>query len=186
MTTATVQRDEHLIEQVREGNTEAFRTLVKRYENRVAQTVKGMLGDCPEAEDVGQEVFIRFYKKIDQFEGNAALSTYLTRIAINLSLNALKKRKRRQLLGLEQRKEQSMPEISDEGESLYKRDIKEWVHQALQQLAPGFKSVIILRLIEGYNTQETAQILNIPEGTVLSRLARAQKKMKEILTKWES
>lgn len=161
---------------------EAFSMLVKRHESRVAQTVKGMLGNNPEAEDIGQEVFIRFYKNIDQFKGDAKLSTYLTRIAINLSLNALKKRKRRQLLGLERGDYDQLPDISDDGESQNQRDIKGWVHQALQQLSPGFKSVIVLRLIEGYSTQETAQILSIPEGTVLSRLARAQKKMKDILT----
>jgi len=60
----------------------------------VAATVIGMLGHCPEAEDIGQETFIRFYKSLDKFRGDASVGTYLTRIAINLSLNEIKRRRR--------------------------------------------------------------------------------------------
>ncbi|NIR47450.1 sigma-70 family RNA polymerase sigma factor, partial [candidate division KSB1 bacterium] len=90
--------DRELIDNVRAGDSQAFEQLVKRYESQVAATVIGMLGSCQEADDVGQEVFIRFYKAIHQFREEARLGTYLTRIAINLSLNELKRRKRRHLL----------------------------------------------------------------------------------------
>ena len=160
----------------------AFKQLVERYEGQIASTVIGMLGNGPEAEDTGQEVFIRFYKALDKFKGDAALGTYLTRIAINLSLNTLKKRKRTQLiarLGGEQ--EKIMIQIPDNGLSQEQRDTQEWVQKGLQQLPTDFRAVVVLRLLDGYSTKETAEILGLPIGTVLSRLTRGQKKLKEIL-----
>ena len=87
--------DDQLLEEARKGDNAAFQQIVERYESLVAGTVVGMLGNTQEAEDVAQEVFIRFYKSMQQFRGDSALGTYLTRIAINLSLNALKKQKRK-------------------------------------------------------------------------------------------
>ena len=173
--------DEILIQQAREGDKGAFKQLVLRYELSVAATVMGMLGRGPEAEEVGQDVFIRFYKSMYQFKGESSLGTYLTRIAINLSLNSLKKRQRRQKLGLERNTQPSYAEMSDKGEQQTRRDINETIQFALKRLKPEYRSVIVLRLIDGYSTQETADLLKIPVGTVLSRLARGQKKMREIL-----
>ena len=174
--------DAQLIEQAREGNSDAFRLLVKRYESQVAATVIGMLGNGPEAEDVGQEVFIRFYRALHQFKGEAALGTYLTRIAINLSLNAIKKQKRRNMFRLfSQDQQQPELQIPDHGMTQEQRETQAMVQQALLLLEPDFRSVMVLRMIEGYSTKETAELLGIPMGTVLSRLARAQKKLKHIL-----
>ena len=86
------ETDRALTDRAREGDEAAFRTLVTRYESRVAATVVGMLGPGDEADDVGQETFIRFYQALGKFRGEAALITYLTRIAMNLSLNAIKRR----------------------------------------------------------------------------------------------
>ena len=86
--------DLELTRRARDGDDHAFRELVDRYESRVAATVVGMLGPGPDAEDVGQETFIRFHAALGRFRGEAALGTYLTRIAINLSLNASKRRQK--------------------------------------------------------------------------------------------
>ena len=178
------ETDSQLIQKSREGDQHAFRSLVERYEGQVAATVIGMLGNGEEAEDVGQEVFIRFYRSLDKFRGEASLGTYLTRIAINLSLNAIKKRKRRNIFSLFNSKEGSHEmQIPDYGLSQEVRDTQALVQSALQLLEPDFRSVIVLRLIEAYSTKETAEILQLPLGTVLSRLSRAQKKLKQILEK---
>ena len=84
--------DRELLERARNGDEAAFRLLVERYEPRVAATVVGMLGPGDDAEDVGQETFIRLYRGLDRYRGDSSLATYVTRIAINLSLTALKKR----------------------------------------------------------------------------------------------
>ena len=80
--------DQELLDSARRGDASAFRSLVERYEGQVASTVIGMLGFGPEADDVGQETFIRFFKAMENFRGDSSLSTYLTRIAINQSLKA--------------------------------------------------------------------------------------------------
>jgi len=171
--------DAQVISDVLDGNDSAFRILVQRYESQVASTVIGMLGHCPESDDVGQETFIRFYNALSNFRGDAQVGTYLTRIAINLSLNELKRRKRKFSLFIKQ--DESTPELADKSDNIESNSIKELVNTGLEKLEPGFKAVIVLRLIDGYSTAETAKILKLPQGTVLSRLSRAQSKLKDIL-----
>ena len=176
--------DLELIGEARKGNEGAFATLITRYEQQVAKTVLGMLGNTPEADDIGQETFVRFYRSLHNFRGDSGLGTYLTRIAINLSLNELKRRKRSMSLffsaNILEEKEFDQPDPEDVEDS---RDTKELVQKALQSLEPKFRSVVVLRLLDQYSTKETAEILDLPTGTVLSRLARAQTKLKSILDK---
>lgn len=171
--------DLSLIQQSKDGNMRAFRTIVDRHESAVAGVVKSMLGDSAEAQDVGQEVFIRFYHALDQFKAESSLSTYLVRIAINLSLNELKRRKRRF----------NFFRPIEEGKDVSIDGSQQEEHDALQaevlRLEPEFKSVVTLRMIEGYSVKETASILEIPIGTVLSRLHRAQQQLKDALSKNE-
>lgn len=180
--------DAELITATLAGDHRAFQTLAERYEPRVAATVIGMLGRCSEADDVGQETFIRFYHSLKDFQGASSVGTYITRIAINLSLNELKRHKRRSLFFLfhpsDTDENSPAQDIPDPNASAEYDDTKDLVHRALQQLDPKFRSVIVLRLLDGYSTQETADILQLPVGTVLSRLARAQQKLKEILTSY--
>jgi len=173
--------DEQLIKKTRAGDDNAFRELVKKYEARVASTVISMLGNCPEADDVGQETFIRFYNSIDKFRGDSSVGTFLTRIAMNLSLNEVKRRQRKNLFF--RRQTDSDLNFPDKTDSSNPNEAKEVIEKALLELAPNFRSVLVLRLIDGYSTTETARILKLPTGTVLSRLARAQKKLKEIIEK---
>lgn len=172
--------DQQLIINARNKDSDAFKELIKKYEHQVAATVIGMLGYCTEAEDIGQETFIRFYNSLDKFRGDASVGTYLTRIAINLSLNELKRRKRQRKLFFS-RSNDNIENVPDTKESNNKKEINELVRLGIQKLEPKFRTVLVLRLIDGYSTQETAQTLNLPVGTVLSRLARAQMKLKEIL-----
>ncbi len=172
--------DKELIEATLEGKDGTFRELIKRYEPKVAGTIIGMLGQCPEAEDVGQETFIRLYKNLKNFRGESNLGTYITRIAINLSLNELKRRKRKNMLFF-RREDEGRLDMPDETPADPMDGNKELVHWAIQQLEMKFRSVIVLRLLEGYSTEETGEILNLPVGTVLSRLSRAQQKLKKLL-----
>jgi len=171
------QSDEELVENSRKGDLVAFKTLVIRHEGKVAGVVRSMLGSTPEAGDVGQEVFIRFYEALGKFRGDSAVGTYLTRIAINLSLNEIKRRKRRFSIFSKEEEGWNKGTMDD------RKDMNEMITYEFNQLDPDFRAVATLRLVEGYSTEETATILGIPLGTVLSRLARAQKKLKAGLEK---
>ncbi len=129
------------------------------------------------ADDVAQEVFIRFYNNMEQFKGDSALSTYLVRIAINLSLNEREKIKRQQQNFV---KYSAEAQLAPTFERPDKFGMKELINEALEKLEDEFRSVVVLRLIDGYTVQETADILGLPKGTVASRLNRAQKKLLEI------
>lgn len=141
----------------------------------------GILGHTTEAEDVGQETFVRLYQSLNQFRGESSIGTYLTRIAINLSLNEIRRRKRRRNL-IFSKNESAIENVPNTHDLRDQKETNTLVQWGLQKLPPKFRSVIVLRLIDGYSTEETAKILNLPVGTVLSRLARAQMKLKEILT----
>ena len=176
--------DAQIIQNIRAGDQNGFKEIVSRYRSLVAATVIGMLGNAPEAEDVAQEVFIRFYKNITLFRGEASVGTYLTRIAINLSINEIRRRKRWKNHFISQDPE-SLQNISDNAAD-HATDESELIHQAINQLPPKFRSVIVLRLIDGFSTEKTAEILQIPLGTVLSRLTRGQKKLQKVLSPlWE-
>jgi len=108
------------------------------------------------------------------------VGTYLTRIAINLSLNELKRRKRQRRLFFS-KSDNKIENIPDTKNKKQQNEIKDIVRQGIKKLEPKFRTVIVLRLIDRYSTQETAQILKLPVGTVLSRLARGQIKLKEVL-----
>jgi RNA polymerase sigma-70 factor, ECF subfamily len=172
--------DSQLIQDAIQGNDAAFKELVQKYESRVAATVIGMLGPGQEAEDMGQETFIRFYRNMKNFRGEASVATYLTRIAMNLCLNTIKRRKKIQFLR-HSSMEDDLARIPDPHNSHYD-DTGEILRKALDKLTPEFRSVVVLRFFEEYSIREIADILSIPQGTVLSRLARSQKKLKEILT----
>jgi RNA polymerase sigma-70 factor, ECF subfamily len=171
--------DEALLERARDGDQAAFRVLVERYEDRVVATITGMLGASADVEDAAQETFVRFYRALHRFRGDAALATYLTRIAINQALNVIKRRRRWYDLfrrsdevggvDMEEMAVADVPDIDD----------IEIVRHALGQLSPEHRAVVVLRLIEGYSTVETAEMLDVPQGTVLSRLSRAQLKLRE-------
>ncbi|MEE4310409.1 MAG: RNA polymerase sigma factor [candidate division KSB1 bacterium] len=175
--------DQEIIREVKGGNIDAYTEFVKRHESRVAATVYGMLGNCAEAEDVGQETFIRFYKNIGNFRGDADPLTYLTRIAINLSLNEIKRRKRSRLTSIHKAGDEVL-QIEDTDVRQFD-DTGEVVQNAINRLNAKYRSVVVLRMIEGHTTVQTAEILQIPVGTVLSRLARAQDKLKKILQPYQ-
>ena len=175
------ESDRALIERARSGDDRAFRLLVERYEPRVAATVIGMLGPGDEADDAGQETFIRLYRSLDRFRGEASLATYLTRIAINLSLTALRKRKRIHSRFVSQELAPGAGRLEDpkgdlEGD-LERAEARRRVRAAIDRLSADHRAVVVLRMIEGYSTHEAAEILNVPEGTVMSRLARAMKRL---------
>ena len=182
---SSTKTEESLLDRVRSGDPDAWRTFVERHEGSVAATVIGMVGRGPDAEDIGQEVFIRFFRNAATFRGDADVKTYLTRSAINLSLNAIKRRQRMRRWFADPTDaavgalEGSAGDAPDR--ALERSQLAEQVSAAIRSLKPDFRSVAVLRLVRGLSTSETAAVLSIPEGTVMSRLSRAQKALRERL-----
>lgn len=170
--------DDILIQRARKGDQTAFRMLVERYEASVRGIVSGMVGSA-QAEDIAQEVFLKFYRSMHQFAGNAKLSTYLGRIAINTALTALDKRKRRPAaMGTDDLR---LVHRADPSQSPERQELQDALKQALDRLSEEYRAVVVLRLVEGYSVSETAELLQIPMGTVASRLSRAQKELQQYL-----
>lgn len=133
-----------------------------------------MLGNNQDAEDVGQEVFIRFYYSMDKFRGDSEVSTYLTRIAINLSINELRRRKRK-IFNFNNYVERQ--EISNEPSFQKKIEMNELIEKSIGYLNSKLRAVVVLRFLNSCSIKEIAETLKLPKGTVLSRLSRAQEKL---------
>ncbi|MEO7963226.1 MAG: RNA polymerase sigma factor [Gemmatimonadaceae bacterium] len=174
--------DASLLTRARAGEGAAFRLLVERHQGAVAAVVVGMLGDGDDADDVGQETFIRFHAALSHFRGDAALSTYLRRIAMNLSLNLLKRR-RRSWLRFVSRDASPHPlnEPAVPPHDMERAERIEGVTDAVSQLNEKHRAVVVLRLLDGRSTNETAEILELPPGTVMSRLSRGMSELKRLL-----
>ncbi len=173
--------DAALVARATRGDDDAFRRLVERHQAAVARTVCGMLGAGDDADDVGQETFVRFHGALGSFRGESSVRTYLVRIAMSCALNALRGHRRRELrfvrddVALESAADPATPPgVSDDSQAQHIRD-------ALDRLNAEHRAVVVLRLLEERSTKETAEILQIPEGTVLSRLSRAIRQLRVTL-----
>jgi RNA polymerase sigma-70 factor, ECF subfamily len=172
-----------LVKESLNGDKKAFGEIVNRYQKMVARTVKGMLGDSVFAEDIGQEVFIKLYYSLAEFRGEAKLKTYIQKIAVNMTLNEIKRRKRFfSMFSQRGNNEMYEFEVADH-ENEERKEASEIVNKALMKIDPKFRIIVTMRMLQGYSTKETAEILDLPLGTVLSRLSRAQEQLRNILEK---
>lgn len=175
--------DGELLARARAGDDRAFTALVERYEGAVAATTIGMLGAGDDADDAGQETFIRFHQSLGAFRGESSLKTYLVHIAMNLSLNALRRRRRSVLRFISRDEtpiEWAEPSVGPDG-LVDTEELRRFVRHAVSQLSEKHRAVVVLRMFDDCSTREAAAILGVPEGTVLSRLSRAMKELESRL-----
>jgi RNA polymerase sigma-70 factor (ECF subfamily) len=172
-----------LVAALKRGEERAFTEVMDLYKTQIVNTVFGMLGSVAEVDDVGQEVFVRFFKNIANFKGEAKISTYLTRIAINLSLNALKKRKRNwRLLYSADYSEYTMQNCYHQ-EEVELDDRTVLLRSSILILDEKYKQVVVLRVFQDLSFKEISEVLELPIGTVLTRFSRAQKKLIALMNK---
>jgi RNA polymerase sigma-70 factor, ECF subfamily len=167
---------------------EAWATLHHHFYQPLWSAVNQMLQDEALTEDVVQEAFIKAYRSFDRFKGESKVSTWLYRIALNQAYDTLRKRSRRQkwlgLFPLQTDEETQPHEAIDDRTSameVQNQDRKVLLEEALQKLTPDHRIVVELRLIQGLSTEETARILKVQKGTVLSRLFYSCQKLKKHL-----
>ncbi len=171
--------DSVLVERTQNGDRRAFSELVRRHQSVVYRSCYRILGDREDARDASQEAFIRAYRKLDTFRGHSAFRTWILRVAMNVSLNELDRRKlpRTDIALAEDLPGSEAPETE-----LMKSEAAAQLHKALQLVQHNHRAAIVLRDLEGLTYRETAESLGIAEGTAKSWVHRGRERLKELLT----
>ncbi len=174
--------DARLVEEVRRGNTEAFGELVKRYEARVIRVIRRFINDQEQARDLAQDAFMRSFTRLEQFDPSRRFGPWLFRIAVNLTLDFLRKKKRsgRWSLFSENSAERLPdPPTVDPREHA---DLKQEIYAVLEHIPEKYRTVLVLRDLENFSTSEIAAITERKEATIRWRLAEARHRFKDL---WE-
>jgi RNA polymerase sigma-70 factor (ECF subfamily) len=177
--------DWELVKQCQAGEMSAFQELVSRYHQKVYMVSLGLLRNRDDALDVAQETFLRAYRKINSFQGDSSFYTWIYRIAVNISIDAQRRQKRNPLDFresmdgvLEAQNEVAKDPFAD----VHDRELREHLTKAINELTPEHKAVIVLRTLEGMSYKDIGRILGCSEGTVMSRLHYARKKLQDKLS----
>jgi RNA polymerase sigma-70 factor (ECF subfamily) len=176
--------DASLINLALEGDTAAFGQLVEKYQHRLFNTLLPISSSREEAEDLTQDAFVQAFTKLRTFQHQSAFYTWLYRIAFNLALGR-KRRRRRIEVSVEQAREVTGTEPVDEGdapsERLERGERVAQVQEALNSMSEEHRAILVLREMEGCCYETIAEILDLPVGTVRSRLHRARLQLRDQL-----
>jgi RNA polymerase sigma-70 factor (ECF subfamily) len=179
--------DLRLIAECLNGRTDAFGELVRRHQDRLYNTLYRLLDNADDAQDVLQDAFLNAYQSLDSFKGDAQFFTWLYRIAMNTAMSH--KRKQRVALSIEAGREEGngyhepmdVSEFSQPGQALEKAEQERRIQDALNRMSPEHRAVLILKDMEGQKYEAIAEILQVPVGTIRSRLHRARLELRELL-----
>ena len=177
--------DWELVQQCQAGEMSAFQELVSRYQQKVYMVILGMLRNREDALEVAQETFFRAYRKINSFQGGSSFYTWIYRIAVNLAIDAQRRQKRNPLDFRESMDGllESQDEVArDPFADVHDKELRQNLTNAINDLTPEHKAVIVLRTIEGLSYKDIGEILGCSEGTVMSRLHYARKKLQDKLS----
>src|SRR6185369_2138029 len=181
-----------LVQAAKGGDVSAFEDLVKRYDRNVFRIAQHITQNREDAEDVVQDAFLKAYQNLGQFQGQSKFYTWLVRIAVNEALMRLRRRRPERMVSLDEdvkTEEDSMPrEIADwspNPEQQYTQgELKDILSRTIQGLPASFRTVFVLRDVEGLSTEETADALGLSIPAVKSRLLRARLQLRERLNKY--
>ena len=186
------QLDDHgLLAATRTGDELAFQELVRRYRNLITNFIYRMLNDYDRAVDLTQETFVRVYMNVERYQANYSFSTYIYRIASNLAISELRQRKRRRTIPIptffsDRENEEVEIEIPDlkqtsADQAMIDEERRQAVARAITSLPEKYRTVIVLRDVEGKSYEEISAVLDLSDGTVKSRINRARNLLKEKL-----
>jgi RNA polymerase sigma-70 factor (ECF subfamily) len=182
------QQEKRLIKKVKKGDQQAFAELVERYKNSVFAICLRMVGNAQEAEDLSQEAFIRAFNHIDQYDHERKFSTWLFRIATNLSIDFLRRRKSNISLdavvpGTEGLSLNAMlPDQTAQPEELVvRKETEEMVQNEIKKLPEKYRSAVVLKYIEDLSLKEISEIMDIPVGTVKTRIHRGREMLRKMM-----
>jgi RNA polymerase sigma-70 factor (ECF subfamily) len=192
-TTPVDQDDAALVARMRAGDDAAFEGVVRTYSPRLLALARRIVGSDEDARDVVQDAFLNAFRGLSSFEGHAKLSTWLHRIVVNVALMKLRTRRRRP----EQSIETLLPAFREDGhhveqfrsweepidEVLERRETREVVRKLIDQLPESYRTVLVLRDIEGFDTEETARMLDLTPNATKIRLHRARQGLRTLLAR---
>src|SRR5437868_1089691 len=181
-----------LVNAAKAGDVTAFEELVRRYDRNVFRIAQHITQNREDAEDVVQDAFLKAYSNLEQFQGQSKFYTWLVRIAVNEALMKLRRRRPERMVSLDEdvkTDEDSLPrEVADwspNPEQQYSQaELREILSRTIQGLPPGFRTVFVLRDVEGLSTEETAEALDLSIPAVKSRLLRARLQLRERLSRY--
>lgn len=181
--------EKKLLDLAKKGDVEAFESLVEAYQKKVYNIALRMVGNPDDAEEIAQEVFIRIFKSLKNFKGQAQFYTWIYRITSNVCLDELRKRKNKRVIYLDQeianRDNELGRQIGDESFApdifAEQNQLKKMINDALQQLPEKHRIILIMRDICGMSYEDIAKALESPIGTVKSRISRARQALKDKL-----
>ncbi len=190
--TEEIHPDVALVARAKEGDAAAFEQLVRQYDRQIFRVAQHITQNREDAEDITQDVFLKAYNKLEQFQGNSRFSTWLTRIAVNESLMRLRKRKTSRTVSMDQdvqTDEGSIPRdfadwTPNPEEHFHTAELGDILQKTIAGLSPGFRTVFTLRDIENLSTEETAAALGLSVPAVKSRLLRARLQLRERLSRY--
>ncbi|QDU34711.1 ECF RNA polymerase sigma factor SigW [Poriferisphaera corsica] len=193
--------EREIISQIKKGNQAALGSLLKSQQTRLFNVCLRMVGNRDDAAEVTQETFLKVIANISKYRGDAKLTTWMTRIAINQSISFLRKRKYRLVVSLDEPRGTSgggsgyddqatalRAQIADDREpgpelSVEKKEMLGKLQEAMGDLEEEFRAILILRDIEQMEYKQIADVLHLPQGTVKSRLFRARLALREAMQK---
>ncbi len=173
-----------LLERARNGDSQAFGALVERYQRRVVGVAQAVVHNQDDAVELAQETFVRAYENLSKFESRSSFSTWLYRIAANLAIDFRRREGRHQVLRGEDAETEINRIPSPRGDSYQetaRTELSQRINGALKELTSEHRAVILLREVEGLSYDEISDVLQVPRGTVMSRLHYARSRMREIL-----
>jgi len=180
--------DAAVVERAQAGDRDAFRVLVERYQGRVFRLALRVMRDEEQARDVSQEAFLKVYRSIDRFEGRSSFYTWLYRLVMNLCLDMKRRDKTsrhvewNEEVALDTEGEVSGPAPpAAPGISLERAELRESMRKAIDGLPDDARRTFLLREVDGLSYAEIARALEIPKGTVMSRLHYARRRLREAL-----
>jgi RNA polymerase sigma-70 factor, ECF subfamily len=177
-----VSDDAQLIDEALHGHADAFGQLVLKYQDRLFNTVFHVLGHAEDARDVVQEALVQAFLKLDTFRRDSAFYTWLYRIAFNVAITH--RRRQRPAASLDRARENGMEPSdveNDPAENLERKESCRQVRRAIARLAEEYRAVVVLREIDGCCYETISEVLDLPLGTVRSRLHRARLQLREHL-----
>ena len=177
--------EQTLVQRAAAGDSAAFEALVERYQQQVFNLALRMVNARADAEDLAQEAFIRAWRALPSFHQSAQFSTWLYRLTSNICIDFLRAQKRKKTVSLtmlqdDEDRQWDLPDSDPLPEQrMIDREEREALGRAFQALDPDYRQVLTLRIVNGCSYQEIGEILNLPEGTVKSRLSRARDQLRK-------